>query len=120
MQKQELEAFRQQLLTQRQQLLSRIAEQRGGAVSRAEMAAEHFEHPEDSPAQVASAKDLEFAINEHETAELNAMDAALARLSDGSYGECTDCGLDIAPERLKAQPEAARCIYCQEKAERRV
>lgn len=111
------ETYRQQLETQRQQLLTQIAQQRGGAKSRVEVAAEHFAHAEDSPAQVNTARDLEFALSEHELAELNAIDAALQRLQDGEYGICIDCDTRIPDARLQAAPEAARCIHCQEKAE---
>jgi DnaK suppressor protein len=110
-------ALLQQLEHMRAQLLAQIAQQRGGAKSRAEIATEHFAHSEDSPAQVNTARDLEFAMNEHEIAELNAIDAALQRLHDGRYGVCTDCDATIPEARLQAAPEAARCIHCQEKVE---
>ncbi len=110
-------AFKQKLEHQRAELLAQIAEQRGGKASRVEVAAEHFAHSEDSAAQVNTARDLEFAINEHETAELAAIDAALARLSAGTYGHCIDCDATIPEARLNATPVAARCIGCQEKAE---
>jgi DnaK suppressor protein len=45
--------------------------------------------------------------------ELRDIEAARRRLDDGSYGLCTDCGIDIGFERLHAEPEAARCIGCQ-------
>lgn len=111
------EVFKAQLLAMRTRLLAQIAAQRGGAKSRAEVAAEHFARSEDATAQVNSARDLEFALNEHETAELAAIDAALERLSAGRYGQCTDCGVTIAPARLSVAPEAARCVACQEKFE---
>lgn len=111
------DAYRQQLETLRAQLLNQIEQQRGGAKSRAEVATEHFAHSEDSPAQVNTARDLEFALNEHELAELNAIDAALQRLKDGHYGVCIDCDTRIPEARLHAAPEAARCIHCQEKTE---
>jgi DnaK suppressor protein len=43
---------------------------------------------------------------------LDALDAALARLSSGTYGECQRCGGAIAPERLAARPDAVDCIAC--------
>ena len=45
------------------------------------------------------------------------VEAALARLADGSYGECVDCGADIPYGRLSAYPAAKRCVGCQEIAE---
>lgn len=50
--------------------------------------------------------------------ELNAIQRVRARIEDGSYGECMDCGYSIPFERLKAQPTAERCAPCQEAYER--
>jgi RNA polymerase-binding transcription factor DksA len=49
--------------------------------------------------------------------ERNAVNQALQRLEEGSYGKCVDCGKDIPPERLKAQPEAIRCVEDQRRFE---
>ena len=40
------------------------------------------------------------------------IDAAQARLADGSYGACERCGLPIAPARLEARPVARTCVAC--------
>lgn len=114
-----LTSYRESLLAQRTELLAQIAQQRGGTRSRADVAEEHFAHSEDSPAQVASERDVEFALNERETAELGQIADALVRLDLGTYGTCTDCGTTITAARLRAAPQAARCIACQEKAELR-
>jgi DnaK suppressor protein len=45
--------------------------------------------------------------------------AALARLDDGSYGRCVDCGNPVPPARLDARPATARCVPCQAKRDRR-
>jgi DnaK suppressor protein len=45
--------------------------------------------------------------------ELTDIVAARERIASGHYGECVDCGQDIAPERLSAQPTAVRCLICQ-------
>ena len=50
--------------------------------------------------------------------ELRGLEAARTRLTDGSYGTCTDCGGDIGFERLKANPSAERCIGCQTRYEK--
>jgi len=109
--------FYQQLQAMRSALLGQLSQQRGGMRDRAEAAADHFERREDSSAQVATERELEFAIGERELDELAMIDAALARIAAGTYGQCIDCGTDIAPKRLQATPEAPRCISCQEKAE---
>lgn len=113
----ELSTFKALLTQQRTTLLTQRQNLRGGDVGRAEASAEHFARSQDSDAQMATARDLELALDEHETQELTAIDAALARIAAGTYGQCIDCGADIAPQRLQAAPAAARCIGCQERAE---
>lgn len=38
--------------------------------------------------------------------------AALARMDEGEYGYCVDCGEDIAPARLDLDPAVPTCISC--------
>lgn len=51
--------------------------------------------------------------------EWRALRASLRRVEEGTFGVCTDCGIDIPPERLQAAPLAHRCIDCQVIAEQR-
>ena len=117
MDKQLISLFKKQLLEQRASLQIQIASLRGGTVSRAQASADHFGQLEDSRAQMVTERDLEFALDARETAELAAVNAALKRIEDGVYGQCMDCGVDIPAPRLRAAPEAARCIDCQDKRE---
>ncbi len=110
--------FKDRLLQARQQLLQRIAGQRGGQVSRVDMAAEHDVRASDARAQATTEINEEFAMNEHETAELAAIEAALERIALGQYGQCQDCGVAIPEERLNAYPVALRCLSCQAAAEK--
>ncbi|MET0734441.1 MAG: TraR/DksA C4-type zinc finger protein [Microbacterium sp.] len=48
--------------------------------------------------------------------EIAETDAALARVAEGTYGVCVDCGRDIPPARLAARPDAIRCVSCAERA----
>jgi len=109
---------RERLLHERTQLLQRIAQERGGLVSRADMASQHDLRDFENRAQAISERDDEFAMNEHETAELGALEAAMERLDAGHYGECKDCGITIPESRLAAYPSALRCIACQTTAEK--
>ena len=45
--------------------------------------------------------------------------AALARVDDGSYGQCVDCAGPVPEPRLEARPATARCVPCQAKRDRR-
>ena len=49
--------------------------------------------------------------------EIASVKRALARIEDGTYGECVRCGGAIADARLEARPEAALCIDCARSAE---
>ena len=115
--KHDVQAYRRLLLALRSALLAQIADQRDGRRGRADVAADHFMNPEDSHAQVTTQRDLEFAINERETAELAEFELALLRLDAGTYGVCIDCASVIPEARLKAKPEVQRCMSCQEKIE---
>jgi DnaK suppressor protein len=44
---------------------------------------------------------------------------ALHRIELGTYGTCADCGGGVPEGRLEAKPEAARCVACQSKRDRR-
>ncbi|MFZ5567044.1 MAG: TraR/DksA family transcriptional regulator [Pseudomonadota bacterium] len=110
--------YKQQLQTQRATLLSQLASLRGGQVGRAEASAAHFgEREPDSRAQMESERGLEFTLDARESAELDAIDAALRRIETGDYGICTDCGTEIPDARLQAAPETPRCIVCQDRLE---
>lgn len=114
------ETFKKQLLRQRADLLAQLASLRGGLVSRAEASATHFgEREPDSRAQTETERQLEFALDAREGAELDTVEAALRRIADGSYGVCVDCGVDISLARLHATPETSRCMACQTKLEQR-
>ena len=52
------------------------------------------------------------AIEDSEMHEIRQIREALKRISEGTYGVCTECGADIDPKRLKALPTATRCIAC--------
>jgi RNA polymerase-binding protein DksA len=60
---------------------------------------------------------MDIASVSRDLSELTAVEAALARLAGGDYGECVDCGIAIPLARLSAYPAAKRCVSCQERAE---
>jgi DnaK suppressor protein len=46
---------------------------------------------------------------------LEDVERALAKLSDGTYGACEECGEPIDPLRLEAKPAARYCMNCAAK-----
>jgi DnaK suppressor protein len=99
-------AARAALDTERARLLAEIGEtiQPPGQMtygSQAAAASQVFEQQRD------------LALRERAETQLALVDAALARLDDGTFGTCLNCGRPIAPGRLEALPWAAHCIDCQ-------
>ena len=62
-------------------------------------------------------EDLEFALVQMKSETLNKVNDALARLEQGNYGNCFDCGEEIGERRLRALPFAVRCKDCEEARE---
>ena len=62
-------------------------------------------------------EDIELALIQMKAETLNKVDDALKRLEQGSYGNCFDCGDEIAEKRLRALPFAVRCRDCEEAKE---
>jgi RNA polymerase-binding transcription factor len=63
-------------------------------------------------------REIDYTLEEHDERMLAAIDAALRRIEDGTFGICVNCGARIAPERLEAMPWATLCIDCKRKEER--
>ena len=61
--------------------------------------------------------DIEFALIQMKAETLNKINEALARLEEGTYGNCFECGDEIAQPRLRALPFAVRCKDCEEARE---
>jgi DnaK suppressor protein len=68
--------------------------------------------------QYASERDLAIRNVDQESNLLRQVKAALQRIQDGSFGTCIECDCAIGRKRLAAVPWAARCIQCQEAADR--
>lgn len=111
------DTFEQQLLQMRSELLAQVRAQRGGQIGRAEAAATARDQQSDDWAKADADRDLAAALEERESAELVAIDDALQRVADGSFGLCVACGANIPTARLHASPAALRCVACQEKQE---
>lgn len=111
------DTFASQLQSMRAATLAQLRAQRGGDISRADAAAEQRAGESDDWAQANAERDLAIALGERESAELIAIDAALQRIADGSYGLCVDCGVAITTARLHANPTAMRCVDCQSRLE---
>lgn len=106
----ELDAIRQRLVLQKQELLARAAK------VRADITRSSGPLDKDFAEQVVQMENdaVLAGIGEATAAELAQINRALAQLDQGSYGICSNCGKPISERRLQALPYSDRCITCAE------
>ena len=63
-------------------------------------------------------REIDYSLEENSEQVLRAIDGALRRIDDGTFGVCETCGQAISEERLEAIPYATQCIDCRRKGER--
>jgi len=114
MEKKKLEYFRKKLETRQQELRTMVSRNQQDGRSADE------EATQDIADRAASSytKEFLFSQSNNDRQLLQMVDGALARLREGSFGECVSCGKEINPKRLEAVPWTRHCIDCQEKAEK--
>lgn len=108
--------FRALLQAQRAQLLGEVREKMAASGEGLGFANQSKITDDDGLADAAAEMDVALVMRESQ--ELQDIEAALARMDEGSYGSCTECGDAIGRARLQAYPAARRCLRCQEKFER--
>ncbi len=64
-------------------------------------------------ATLESGRNFELRIRGREHRLVKKIDEALARIEDGSFGICEDCGEEIGEKRLEARPVTTCCINCK-------
>ena len=73
------------------------------------------------PAEAASDAEMrehDLRLQTRAKERIEHIERALKAIRDGTYGICIDCGEQIPEGRLKAKPDAERCVPCQTKADR--
>jgi RNA polymerase-binding transcription factor len=68
--------------------------------------------------QASEQREMGLMSRERLVERIERLSAALKRIEDGSYGTCVECAKSIGQARLRAIPEVATCVSCQEKLER--
>src|ERR1700734_3244717 len=64
-------------------------------------------------------QEFTLSLMENEEGTLEAIEMALERIEDATYGQCDECGVKIPKARLNAIPYAPTCVKCAELLERR-
>jgi RNA polymerase-binding protein DksA len=116
------ESFRTALLEERERVQRAIANLRDDHPGRIDDEVEEIAAIVDNHlADTATAtldREIDYTLQENSARMLASIDTALQRIDEGTYGTCTSCGREIAPERLEAYPWASLCIDCKRQAER--
>jgi RNA polymerase-binding protein DksA len=114
------EHFKERLLAERarvQEALDYIHEENRGQLEddREEIPSDN--HPGDAATSTFD-RELDATLEGNEERLLQAIDAALQRIENGTYGICRSCGQPIDPERLEALPWTTQDIDCKRREER--
>ncbi len=111
------DAVRRRLLTMREELIREGRSEIDQALRKAE---EHADVVDDADlADIALRDAMQRATFSRHQARLTAVEEALTRIEEGTYGRCRDCGEEIPLARLEILPFATRCVDCQEDQETR-
>jgi len=112
MERERLEFFRE-LLNER---LKTILEEAEKTVKGMTTDRDSFPDPTDR-ANLETDRNFLLRIRDRERKLIGKIKEALARIDDGTFGICEECGEEISEERLKARPMTTLCIDCKTKAE---
>jgi DnaK suppressor protein len=65
-------------------------------------------------------RELSLLLTGRDKEKLQAINEALEKIREGTYGICEECGDKIGPGRLKVMPLAKYCVSCQSKLEKEI
>jgi len=114
------EHFKQRLLDERarvQEALDYLHEENPGSMEDETQEIPSDNHPADY-ASITVDREIDYTLEENEERVLVAIDDALKRIDDGTFGTCRSCEQQIALERLEALPYTTHCVDCKRKEER--
>lgn len=122
MKKAEMKVYREQLLALRSRLRGEVNQLANAALKKNSMdgAGEMSTMPIHMADLGSDNYEQEFTLSlmESEEGALDAIEAALERIEDGTFGECEECEGRIPKMRLNAIPYAPMCVKCASKLER--
>jgi DnaK suppressor protein len=122
MKKAEMKVYKERLLALRARLRGDVNQMADAALKKNHM--EGGGNLSSMPIHMADigsdAYDQEFTLSLMETEEgtLGAIETALERIEDGTFGTCEECGVKIPKTRINAIPYTPLCVKCAEKSER--
>lgn len=108
MNKEKLEYFRNLLLEQRRQAIQDLRADRDTALEGGDGIEDEGEMSE-----IDLNRSTALTLADRQSHLIEEIDEALARIEDGTYGQCSRCGKPLDEERLKAMPTAKYDAECQ-------
>ncbi|HXK40952.1 MAG TPA: TraR/DksA C4-type zinc finger protein [Candidatus Paceibacterota bacterium] len=115
MDKQELEKLDKDLEKEEKNLidqLNRIANKNPLVKGDFEVRVPNYGDEDEDNAREATDLDKNFALTQELETKLNSIKKTREKIKNNTYGKCDNCGSEIPTERLKAMPEAHKCITC--------
>ncbi|HRC42686.1 MAG TPA: TraR/DksA family transcriptional regulator [Nitrospira sp.] len=111
------EVLQRMLLSKRQEIMREIEGNLGQSLTEDQQ--RRLESARDVGDQALMDLDRELGISlmEMRNRKRQAIDEALTRLSEGTYGICAECGIEVSEKRLEAVPFAKLCVQCQSRQE---
>lgn len=103
-----IRSFRDELLAARQSVVSGLGVAEEDLAAMLEVAEPELEER----SQEEAASDVATRVSGLRFDELRAIQGALVRIANGTFGVCVHCGSDIALERLRAVPSTPTCAAC--------
>lgn len=122
MKKVEMKVYKEKLLSLRARLRGDVTQMADAALKKNRM--DRGSDPTSMPIHMADLgsdnfeQEFTLSLMENEEGTLEAIEMALERIEDGTYGQCDECGVKIPKARLNALPYAPTCVKCAEHLER--
>lgn len=110
-------ALHQMLMSKRQEIMKEIEGNLGQSLTEDQQRRLESARDVGDQALMDLERELGISLMEMRNRRRQSIDEALARLQEGTYGICAECGIEISEKRLQAVPFAKLCVECQSRVE---
>jgi DnaK suppressor protein len=100
------------LLQRQAEINSSVLNTNSGLLDLNQRSAEQFDQ-----ASLETSGRLNIRIKDRESRLIPKIELALAKIENGTFGICEECGKEISKERLMARPVTTLCIHCKQNQE---
>ncbi|MEP7151027.1 MAG: TraR/DksA family transcriptional regulator [Nitrospira sp.] len=111
------EVLQRMLLAKRQEIMREIEGNLGQSLTEDQQRRLESARDVGDQALMDLDRELGLSLMEMRNRKRQAIDEALMRLNEGTYGICAECGIEVSEKRLEAVPFAKLCVQCQSRQE---